>query len=51
MGYMTIVLDPTRVFVGKPENYGGVGLTLEEMVIKYDDGQQFKLNLKYVWGF
>lgn len=36
MGYMTIVLDPTRVFVGKPENYGGVGLTLEEMVIKYD---------------
>ena len=36
MGYMTIVLDPTRVFVGKPDNYGGVGLTLEELVNKYD---------------
>ena len=33
---MTIVLYPTRVFVGKPENYGGVGLTLEEMVVKYE---------------
>ena len=36
MGYMTVILDPTRVFVGKPENYGGVGLTLEEMVFKYE---------------
>ena len=36
MGYMTVILDPSRVFVGKPENYGGVGLTLEEMVVKYD---------------
>lgn len=24
---------------------------LKKMVIKYDDGQQFKLNLKNVWGF
>ena len=36
MGYMTVILDPTRVFVGKPDNYGGIGLTLEEMVFKYD---------------
>ena len=36
MGYMTIVLDPKRVFVGMPDNYGGIGLTLEEMVKKYD---------------
>ena len=35
MGYMTVILDPSRVFVGKPDNYGGVGLTLEEMVNKY----------------
>ena len=36
MGYMTVILDPTRVFVGMPDNYGGVGLTLEQMVQKYD---------------
>ena len=36
MGYMTIILDPKRVFVGMPDNYGGVGLTLEQMVEKYD---------------
>ena len=36
MGYMTVILDPTRVFVGMPDTYGGVGLTLEEMVKKYD---------------
>ena len=35
-GYMTVILDPTRVFVGKPDEYGGVGLTLEQMVQKYD---------------
>ena len=35
MGYMTVILDPSRVFVGKPDMYGGVGLTLEEMVNKY----------------
>lgn len=35
-GYMIIVLDPTRVFVGMPNDYGGVGLTLEEMCQKYD---------------
>jgi exopolysaccharide biosynthesis protein len=35
MGYMTVILDPKRVFVGMPDNYGGIGLTLEEMVKKY----------------
>ena len=35
-GFMLTILDPTRVIVGMPDNYGGVGLTLEEMVNKYD---------------
>ena len=35
-GYLITVLDPTRVFVGMPDSYGGVGLTLEEMVVKYE---------------
>ncbi len=35
LGYMTVILDPTRVFVGMPDSYGGVGLTLEQMVQKY----------------
>ena len=34
-GYMTVILDPTRVFVGMPDSYGGVGLTLEQMCQKY----------------
>ena len=36
VGYMLVVLDPQRVFVGMPDDFGGVGLTLEEMVKKYD---------------
>ena len=36
MGYMTVILDPTRVFVGMPDGYGGMGLTLEQLVQKYD---------------
>ena len=36
LGYMTVILDPKRVFVGMPDGYGGVGLTLEQMVHKYD---------------
>lgn len=36
VGYMIVVLDPSRVICGKPDSYGGVGLTLEEMVNKYD---------------
>ena len=35
-GYMLIILDPTRVFVGMPNSFGGQGLTLEDMVAKYD---------------
>ena len=36
MGYLTVILDPKRVFVGMPDSYGGIGLTLEELVKKYD---------------
>ena len=36
VGNMLIILDPTRVFVGMPDEYGGIGLTLEGMVKKYD---------------
>ena len=36
LGYMTVILDPTRVFVGMPDSYGGVGLTLEQLCQKYD---------------
>ena len=35
-GIMMIVKDPTRLFVGTPDRFGDVGLTLEEMVEKYD---------------
>lgn len=35
MGYMIVIHDPTRVFVGMPDSYGGIGLTLEQMVEKY----------------
>ena len=35
-GYMMIVQDPSRVFVGKPNNFGGSGLTVENMCKKYD---------------
>ena len=34
--YMIIVLDPTRVFLGMPDSFGGYGLTLEDFVDKYD---------------
>ena len=34
-GYAMIVLDPTRVFVGMPNEFGGEGLTLEDMCKKY----------------
>lgn len=36
VGYSLTILDPTRVFVGKPENYGGVGDTLDVMADRYD---------------
>lgn len=35
-GYMMIVQDPSRVFVGKPDSFGGYGLTVEKMCEKYD---------------
>jgi exopolysaccharide biosynthesis protein len=35
-GYLLTVLDPKRIIVGMPDTFGGVGLTLEEMVNKYD---------------
>ena len=35
LGYMTVILDPKRVFVGMPDSYGGVGLTLEQLCQKY----------------
>lgn len=37
-GKMLIVKDPTRVFVGTPDNYGAdcYGLTVMNMVLKYD---------------
>ena len=36
VGKMIIILDPSRVFVGKPEFYGGYGLTLDELAKRYD---------------
>ena len=35
-GYMMIVQDPSRVFVGKPDNFGGSGLSVENMCKKYN---------------
>ena len=36
VGKMMVVYDPSRVFVGKPEVYGGYGLTLEALCERYD---------------
>lgn len=35
-GILMVVKDPFRVFVGTPDQYGGAGLTLEQMIEKYD---------------
>ena len=35
VGKMIIVKDPSRVFVGKPEVYGGYGMTLEAFCQRY----------------
>ena len=35
-GMLMVVDDPFRVFVGVPDSFGYVGLTLEQMVAKYD---------------
>lgn len=34
-GYLLTVLDPSRVFVGMPDSYGGNGMTLPNLVEKY----------------
>lgn len=36
VGYLITVLDPKRIIVGAPDSFGGSGLTLEQMVEKYD---------------
>lgn len=38
VGYMIVVLDPTRVFMGMPDAYGPglMGMSLEDYVKKYD---------------
>lgn len=36
MGYLLVVLDPSRMMMGTPEHFGGRGLTVEEMVTTYD---------------
>ena len=35
-GILMVVQDPFRVFVCTPDSYGGAGLTLEQMITKYD---------------
>ena len=35
-GILMIIDDPFRVFVGTPDKYGDAGLTLEQMIEKYD---------------
>ena len=35
VGKMIIVKDPSRVFVGMPEFYGGYGMTLQDMAARY----------------
>ena len=36
VGYMMVVLDPTRIMMGTPSTFGGTGLTVEQMVQTYD---------------
>jgi exopolysaccharide biosynthesis protein len=36
VGYMLVVLDPTRIMLGTPSSFGGTGLTVEQMVNTYD---------------
>lgn len=35
VGYMMVVLDPTRIMLGTPVNFGGNGLTVEDMCTTY----------------
>ena len=36
VGKMMVVYDPSRVFVGKPEVYGGYGMTLDALCERYN---------------
>ncbi len=36
VGKMMVIKDPSRVFVGKPEGYGGYGMTLDALCERYD---------------
>lgn len=36
LGYMMVVLDPSRMMMGTPSSFGGTGLTVEQMVKTYD---------------
>lgn len=36
LGYMMVVLDPSRMTFGTPSHFGGVGLTLTQMAVQYD---------------
>lgn len=36
VGYMMVVYDPARIMLGTPEHFGGEGLTVENMCLKYD---------------
>ena len=36
VGYVLTILDPTRVFVAKPDYYGGVGVKLGDFCKKYE---------------
>lgn len=36
MGYMLVVYDPSRIMLGTPEKFGGAGLTVQDMCLKYD---------------
>ena len=36
VGYMMVVLDPSRIMMGTPKKFGYAGLTVEQMVETYD---------------
>lgn len=36
VGYMMVVLDPSRLMMGTPKKFGYAGLTVEDMVATYD---------------
>lgn len=36
VGYLITVLDPKRIIIGTPDNFGGMGWSMEDLVKKYD---------------